>query len=251
MKNRWLLSAAVLFSAVCANPASALERGPQYHYDKGVELYERQQYGSALAEFKKALGAMSVDDAGYRMRARYYAALCAAERQQTGAREMLERFVEDYPNSIYLNDVHFALGTILEKEGDYQRAYEHLLTVNPHELPYSRIGEYYYRTGHAAYQNGDEDKAYSYFQNCTTDPAYAPHATYYKAYIDYTRGDLDAAKSGFASIAELPAYEPIIPFYLLQIEFRQGNYAYVVEHGVPLLNKATGAREIEIARILS
>lgn len=54
-------------------------------YDKGVELYERQQYGSALAEFKKALGAMSVDDAGYRMRARYYAALCAAERQQTGA----------------------------------------------------------------------------------------------------------------------------------------------------------------------
>lgn len=45
MKNRWLLSAAVLFSAVCANPASALERGPQYHYDKGVELYERQQYG--------------------------------------------------------------------------------------------------------------------------------------------------------------------------------------------------------------
>lgn len=140
MKNRWLLSAAVLFSAVCANPASALERGPQYHYDKGVELYERQQYGSALAEFKKALGAMSVDDAGYRMRARYYAALCAAERQQTGAREMLERFVEDYPNSIYLNDVHFALGTILEKEGDYQRAYEHLLTVNPHELPYSRIG---------------------------------------------------------------------------------------------------------------
>ena len=133
MKNRWLLSAAVLFSAVCANPASALERGPQYHYDKGVELYERQQYGSALAEFKKALGAMSVDDAGYRMRARYYAALCAAERQQTGAREMLERFVEDYPNSIYLNDVHFALGTILEKEGDYQRAYEHLLTVNPHE----------------------------------------------------------------------------------------------------------------------
>ena len=251
MKNRWLLSAAVLFSAVCANPASALERGPQYHYDKGVELYERQQYGSALAEFKKALGAMSVDDAGYRMRARYYAALCAAERQQTGAREMLERFVEDYPNSIYLNDVHFALGTILEKEGDYQRAYEHLLTVNPHELPYSRIGEYYYRTGHAAYQNGDEDKAYSYFQKCTTDPAYAPHATYYKTYIDYTRGDLDAAKSGFASIAELPAYEPIIPFYLLQIEFRQGNYAYVVEHGVPLLNKATGAREIEIARILS
>ena len=83
MKNRWLLSAAVLFSAVCANPASALERGPQYHYDKGVELYERQQYGSALAEFKKALGAMSVDDAGYRMRARYYAALCAASTQQS------------------------------------------------------------------------------------------------------------------------------------------------------------------------
>ena len=49
----------------------------------------------------------------------------------------------------------------------------------------------------------------------------------------------------------MPAYEPIIPFYLLQIEFRQGNYDYVIEHGVPLMAKATGTREIEIARILS
>ena len=93
MKNRWLLSAAVLFSAVCANPASALERGPQYHYDKGVELYERQQYGSALAEFKKALGAMSVDDAGYRMRARYYVPPNASRRAPAKCSNGLSRTI--------------------------------------------------------------------------------------------------------------------------------------------------------------
>lgn len=251
MKKRWLIPTALFAASVCASPASAIERGSQYHYDKGVELYERQQYGSALIEFQKALKVMPIDDAGYRMRTRYYIALCAAERQQNGARDLLESFVEDYPNSIYLNDIHFALGTVLEKDGEYAEAYEHLLTVNPNELPYSRQDEYYFRTGYAAFQNGNTDEAYDYFRQCTGDPAYAPHATYYKSYIDYSRGDLNAAKEGFKSIADVPAYEPIIPFYLLQIEFRQGNYDYVIEHGVPLMTKATGTREIEIARILS
>ena len=78
-----------------------------------------------------------------------------------------------------------------------------------------------------------------------------PHATYYIAYIDYSRGDLQAAKREFASIADNPAYEPIIPFYLLQIEFREKNYDYVVANGIPLLAKATEARQQEISRIVS
>ena len=171
MKKRWLIPTALFAASVCASPASAIERGSQYHYDKGVELYERQQYGSALIEFQKALKVMPIDDAGYRMRTRYYIALCAAERQQNGARDLLESFVEDYPNSIYLNDIHFALGTVLEKDGEYEKAYEHLLTVNPNELPYSRKDEYYFRTGYAAFQTGNTDEAYTYFQQCTEDPA--------------------------------------------------------------------------------
>ena len=98
MKKRWLIPTALFAASVCASPASAIERGSQYHYDKGVDLYERLQDGSSLIEFQKALKVMPIDDAGYRMRTRYYIALCAAERQQNGASDLLESFVEDYPN---------------------------------------------------------------------------------------------------------------------------------------------------------
>lgn len=252
MRDKFLLCAVLLLGSWTLSAQSGiLPHGAEYHYNRGVELYENQKYGSAQGEFRKAAEALETDDQGYRMRSRYYIALCAAQQGQDNAGELLERFVEDYPNSIYLNDIHFALGLIQEQQGDYQAAYNSFLTVNPYALNFSRLDEYNYRTGYAAYRTGETDKAYTYFQQCTTDPAYIPHATYYKAYIDYVRGDLDAAKQGFTAIATEQAYEPIIPFYLLQIEFQQGNYDYVVAHGLPLLDKAAEGRRSEIARILS
>ncbi len=252
MRDKFLLCAVLLLGSWTLSAQSGISpHGAEYHYHRGVELYENQKYGSAQGEFRKAAEALRPDDQGYRMRSRYYIALCAAQQGQNNAGELLQRFVEDYPNSIYLNDIYFALGLIQQQQGDYQAAYNSFLTVNPYALNFSRLDEYNYRTGYSAYQIGETDKAYTYFQQCTTDPNYIPHATYYRSYIDYSRGDLDAAKQGFLSIASEAAYEPIIPFYLLQIEFQQGNYEYVITHGVPLLDRAAEGRRAEIARMLS
>ena len=170
---------------------------------------------------------------------------------RTMPQELLERFLFEYPFSIYANDVRFALGVLLHEAGDYRAAYDRYRSVDPYELDFSQFDEYNFRTGYAAFMCGDTDKAYGYFRNVSSDPLYKPHATYYVAYIDYSRGQFGDAKRGFQSIASEPAYEPVIPFYLLQIEFRQGNYDYVIENGVPLLAKSTEERQREISRIVS
>ena len=252
MRKKMLsFGAALLCRAAPVSQIEAAPREAQSHYDKGIALYEKQKYSAAQTEFEKAARGAGADDVGFSERAAYYIALCAAEMRQGNAREMLDRFILEYPGSIYANDIRFSLGTLLHEEGDYQAAYAQYQQVDPYELDFSRFDEYNFRTGYAAYMCGDTDKAYGYFKNCNTDPQYKPHATYYIAYIDYSRGDLQAAKREFASIADNPAYEPIIPFYLLQIEFRENNYDYVVANGIPLLAKATEARQQEISRIVS
>jgi len=252
MRKKMLsFGAALLLLAAPVSQIEAAPREAQSHYDKGIALYEKQKYSAAQTEFEKAARGAGADDVGFSERAAYYIALCAAEMRQGNAREMLDRFILEYPGSIYANDIRFSLGTLLHEEGDYQAAYAQYQQVDPYELDFSRFDEYNFRTGYAAYMCGDTDKAYGYFKNCNTDPQYKPHATYYIAYIDYSRGDLQAAKREFASIADNPAYEPIIPFYLLQIEFRENNYDYVVANGIPLLAKATEARQQEISRIVS
>jgi TolA-binding protein len=76
------------------------------------------------------------------------------------------------------------------------------------------------------------------------------HAQYYIAYSDYVAGRLAVSKLTFTALADNPFYAPVVPYYLLQIEFQEGNYDYVIDHGEPLLERTSGARRAEIARVL-
>lgn len=247
------LSLALLLSVllVPAVRSVAAPEEPQSHYRRGVALYEKQKYAAAQTEFEKAERSLAADEEGLAERTSYYKALCAVQMRQDNALELLNGFLAEYPNSIYGNDVRFALGTLLQDGGDNEGAYAQFRLVDPYLLEPGRFDEYNFRSGYAAYQNGDTDTAYGYFGNCSSDPLYLPHAVYYKAYIDYSRGNLAEAKKGFSSIASDPSYEPLVPFYLLQIEFRENNFRYVVDNGVPLLAKATESRQKEISRIVS
>lgn len=252
MRKKSLWVAACLCFCLCAvRQAAASSANPESHYDRGVSLYEKQRYAAAQAEFEKAARETGQGDAAFLEKTSCYRALCASQMRQTNAEELLGRFLDDYPYSIRANDVRFALGTLYHEQGDYGRAYDEYRTVDPYELDFSDYDQYNFRTGYAAYMCGDTEAAYGYFKNCSSDPRYLPHATYYIAYIDYARGDLDAAKRGFSALAADPSYEPVVPFYLLQIEFQQGNYPYVIEHGIPLLAKSTESRQREISRIVS
>lgn len=252
-KKRFLAAWAFFLSLIALNPlpAEAAADNPETHYRQGVALYEKEKYAAAQHEFRQAAQKTGTDDGSQRMHIRYYLARCASELGDTNAEEVLLAFIDDYPASIYVNDIRFALASTLHEKGDYRSAYELFTEVRPYELGYARLDEYNFKTGYSAYMSGDIDKAYSYFSNVTGDERYLPHATYYLGYIDYTRGNLQAAKRRFRDIADNPAYAPLIPFYLLQIEFSEQNYPYVIENGIPLMAKATPARRAEIARIVS
>ncbi|WP_300286427.1 tetratricopeptide repeat protein [uncultured Alistipes sp.] len=254
MRKRSLPLAALLLALSMS--AVRAEAGPgdvRYHYDKGVALFEKQKYGAAQAEFEKAARRLDgrAEEKALAERTSYYTALCAARMGQDNAQELLERFLFEYPFSIYANDIRFASGVLSHEAGDFRAAYDRYRSVDPYELDFAQFDEYNFRTGYAAYMCGDTDAAYGYFKNVSSDPLYKPHATYYVAYIDYSRGQLGDAKRGFRAIASEPAYEPVIPFYLLQIEFKEGNYDYVIDNGVPLLARSTEERQKEISRIVS
>ena len=229
----------------------ASPEGLRFHYDRGVALYESGKYAAAKREFSRAVQYITIDDGDDAIRTRYYAALCTARLGESDARELLDKFLFEYPKSIYANDVHFALACALYESGELRAAYDEFRSVDVYQLNYSEQDEYYFKTGYSAYMSGDEAAAYAYFRNNRQGSKYYPYATYYISYIEYTRGNLAAAKQGFVSIADNPAYAEIIPFYLLQIEFREGNYGYVVDNGPALFGKAAQSRKVEIARILS
>ena len=247
----------ILFGALVASlfiitgSVSAQTGGPEAHFHRGVELYRAGKFGAAQAEFARALSLSGKTDDRLAMRLRYYDAMCAAELGRENAPVLLASFLQEYPNSIYNNDVRFASAVLDYAKGEWNRARDTFLAVNPFELPREKQDEYQFKLGHTLFMQEEYDKSYPYFRQVDAAGEYGRHALYCLSYIDYIKENYNAAKEGFQKLQADDAYKKVIPYYLLQIAFLQNDYGYVTANGDALMQGVTDARAREVARLLA
>ena len=194
----------------------------------------------------------SVEDDGSltpieRQRVEYHIALCAVKQNSENAAMLVDRYLANYPSSAYDNEMLFASASLAYAAADYQTAVDRFAQVQRVE----RVAqaEYDFKAGHSKFVVGRHEEAYEQLARVPEQSEYAPHARYYRAYIDYARGEWERAKAGFRSIEQDQNYALAVPFYLLQIEFQQENYHYVVENCDKLIPQVTPARRAEIERV--
>lgn len=248
---RKIYIAAFLFVATAAYAGAQEESGLRRHLDKGVELFEAGRYRAAQTELRKARELLNLDTKPEAMQVDYLLSVSAGRIDEEGALDKLRAFQQQYPGSIYSNEVRFAIGDRLYQAGDYDGALREFTAVDNYALPTAYQDEYNFKRGHSFFMLGDNVNSYASFRQVGPEGEYWPHAKYYIAYIEYVNGDYAVAKRGFEELRNVPAYEKIVPFYLLQIEYLQGNYDYVLSEGDELLKSATGERQADIARIMA
>ncbi len=238
-----LAAAAMLFTtggAFSQQPANP-------HIDRAQELYDAGQYRASQEELCKArAGADPVE----LMRVDYLLAECAAKLGEEDALAQIEKFVRDYPGSIYADRLRLTGAVCLYDGGRYGEALAEFRDIGPSALRGGQRNEYWFKRGYSEFMTDDLGDATASFQKVGSGE-YAPHAKYYMAYIDYAEKNYAAAKRGFTALADDPSYGAVIPFYLLQIEFLEGNYDYVIAHGDALLRTSEGVRAAEIARSMT
>lgn len=239
----WLLTAGAAAAAVPDEVEQAIRRGR--------ELYEFGRWSDARHSFTEARRAMTASQLALREEADYYLAACAVELRSADAEEALLNFRRTYPGSTFNNEVRFALASHYCAEGDMARARSYFEQCDYKALSRVQRERYHFRMGYVAFDEKNYAEAYTHFNRIGDESEYADHATYYRAYIDYTEGRTAAAKEAFQRLAAESAYSELAPYYLLQLEFNEGNYAYVVEHGVPLAERAVGDRKAELLRVLA
>lgn len=233
----WALTLAV--SAFATSPAS------RESMRRGEELFSAGKWNEARREMSLAAEDHTLTPSE-RQRVECYIALCAIEQGEKQASVLLNDYLAKYPHSVYDNEIRFAAACMAYKEGDYQTALDRFAAVDRVEK--GRIDEFEFKAGHSKFAVGRIEEAYEQLGRVAEKSEYAPHACYYRSYIDYSRGELDRAKEGFRSIEQHDAYSALVPFYMLQIEFQQQNYRYVVENCDELIERATPARRAEIER---
>ncbi len=181
----------------------------------------------------------------------YHMVRCAVELGAADAQMMMENFILAYPSSVHANRMHFMLGSYLCDEGDLASAERVLMEVDYDALDARERERYDIRMGYIRFVQGDHLTATQRFMRISKSSIYAPHATYYLAYIDYASERYAEARVGFKSLLDVEPYNTLAPYYLLQIEYREGNYKYVVDEGEKLLNGVSGDVRSDLMRIIA
>lgn len=219
--------------------------------DRGVELFDYGRWSDARHEFQRAQQSLRPADRYECQKVEYYLAACAVELGEEDAEATLRRFMDEWPDSVFANDVLFSLASYYCTSGDMEAAARTFAQVDYDALTPQRKAQYDIRMGYAAFGAGRYDEAYDYFERVDPRSEYADHALYYRSYIEYSRRQYDRAKAGFDRLATSAAYADLVPYYLLQLEFMEGNYRYVVQRGDDLMAKAVPEHRLELERVMA
>ena len=244
----------LLTLAVLRAPSARRLPGPEIETlaRRARDLFDYGRWSDARQEFLRVRAVLTPSDRLLAQEADFYLAACAVELGSPDAEGALREFAERYPESVYANDVRFALGSFYCAAGNMEKAREAFAQTDYKALSAPRREQYDIRMGYVAFAGATTGQGVRTISTVSAAAANTPITPrYYKAYIDYAEGRYGRAKQGFTALLRSDAYRDVVPYYLMQIEFREGNYRYVVENGETLARRAVPERRAELERVVA
>ena len=226
------------------------ELEPYYH---ALELYHNKAYVAAQHSFNEV---RSQFDEASEMRANcdYYAANCAVRLGQQNADDLMQEFVNKYPNSTKRNDAFMEVATYYYNNGKYAFALKWLKRVKSKNMSRKAFEDYLFKYGYALFSTKNLTASKKYFVQLLDSPNYGAQAKYYYGYIAYQQDDYDNADKYLSEVSEDANYKKNVSYYMADMNFKQGKFQKAIDAGLRLhhLGKIIHARyHNEYGNILS
>jgi len=250
MRKRLIPLCLVLVSHLMIAQRSYQYESPDGLLLEGKELFELKNYPGAIDKLEayklKAENADGVQEADYMI------ACAVFEQGREDADLILKEYLDSYPDSRHTDEISFFIGSVHFAKGEYQKAVFWFQEANIDVLSQEQQETYSFRLAYAMLQQGDMERARSYFSRIQQiGSTYREAASYYVAYIDYASEKYDSALSEFARLKDFPAYMEQSLYFITQIYFVQNKYEQVIKEGEKLLSDyPNGTNNLEIYRIL-
>jgi TolA-binding protein len=249
-RRLFILFTLITFRAFAQQTAVYLD--PEKDYRNGVDLFNKQKYASAQAEFRKVLSTDVAISYNAKSNAAYFNARCAAELFNKDAEYLLVTFIEQYPASENYQSAVFDLGNYNYRLKKYKNAIEWFEKVDGSELTAEKKDEISFKMGYSYYMINDYDKASKAFYTMKDgNSKYATAAQYYYAHIAFVNENYETALQSFLKLKDSEAFAPVAPYYITQIYYRQGKYDKVLEFAPGVLDTAATKNGMEISRMVA
>lgn len=253
MRTRILLFV-ILFSCISfAGYSQETAYYPSLEADihQAKELFSKNKFIVAQQQFSEIIQEAE-DGSEIQSEAMFYKALCALRLENKNEEELIEKFIDENPESPYTNKAWLELGSTQFNQGKHAQMLRSYRNLTLGVLSKEDQIKVHYQKGYAYFQTEKYQLAENEFEKIKdTNNLYAGPAKYYWAHIQYLRGDYDAALSEFDKLRNNPAFAEVIPFYMSQIYYKKGQYQKVIEFTIPLLEDVSDDKKPGLAKIIA
>jgi TolA-binding protein len=223
---------------------------PERLFLEGKECFTQRNYPGCVDKLNAYKAQSSNRD--LIQEADYMLAAIAFEKGQPDAGEVLNHYLETYPDSHHRDEICFMLGSVYFDQGDYQTAIYWFNETHMENLGAEQNETCAFRLAYSLLQMNSYQPAQGYFVRLQqTGSIHREASAYYAAYIDYALGNYAEALSEFAKLKSLPAYQEQCLYYITQIHFIRNQYDKVISSGEELLDSyPENENNVEIYRLL-
>ena len=181
-----------------------------------------------------------------------YARVCKEyELKAENSIELLEAYLDQYPDSRHANRVESMIASVYFQEGKYQEAIAIYRSCDLDALSDKERDEAAFKLATSYLKTGDLKEAFVWFtllKDVSKD--YQSDAIYNLGYIDYVEGRYDKALEAFVSLQRDDVYDAIVPYYIGEIYLLREEYQKADEIASDYLRHFAGHQdEPEMQRI--
>lgn len=208
-------------------------------YNKGVQLVQHSNYGSARQLLSEFLNITSVNDSR-KADAQYYIAYCALNLGHSDGEKLIEDFISDNPSNPRSATAYVDLAGFFYKEGDYTKAIRYYSKVNFNGLTSDQQAEGHFKWGYAAFNLKKFDDALEQFNYVKSQGGqYAPASSYYAGFIEYNKSKFDDALTDLKRAETTSSYASIVPSMIASVYYKQKQYDELIKYAEPLKARST------------
>ena len=256
-----LALAAVLSAAA---PMAALAQQTQVfaaderHFQEGLELFDRGQYGAAQEAFRQYLiiepvhTSQAGPTAGDRTAdAEYYYAVSGLYLSHPDAEGLILDFAQQHPAHPRSAVAYFELGKFYFDQKNYETAIRYFQKVASDNLSNDQRAESDFKLAYSYFEQKDYEKARLLFdRNKQLQSQYKYASSYYAGYLGYRAGDYAAARADLAVAEQNDAYKAVVPAVMAQIYYKEGNYDGLIAYAAKALQNSPPPQSADEIQLL-
>ncbi|GAA4357054.1 tetratricopeptide repeat protein [Hymenobacter saemangeumensis] len=247
-----------------AAPVAALAQQSQVfasderHFQEGLELFDRGQYGAAQQAFRHYLEIepRRAGQAGPASRdrtadAEYYYAVSGLYLLHPDAEGLILDFAEQHPAHPRSAVAYYELGKFYFDQKDYPAAIRYFQKVAPDNLTTAQRAESDFKLAYSFFEQKEYDKARLLFdRNKKVQGEYRYASSYYAGYLAYRAGDYAAARTDLGVAEQNDAYKAVVPAVMTQIYYKEGNYDGLIRYATAALKASPPPQNAEEINLL-